>query len=198
MNANKFLFDRDFRDAHGGARNLAALQAAEERGFAQGVAEGRRRVADESEAQLASAMRRLADAAVSLLAGRDAHEAALEQEAIDFALTLGRKLAGEALRTQPLDAIAEAARSSLQHLRGVSHLVLRVSDTMVEAVDGLIQRIARERGYEGRLVVLGDPDIPPGDSRIEWADGGVTREQAHIERAVAEVLATARASNPRQ
>ena len=30
------------------------------------------------------------------------------------------------------------------------------------------------------LVVLGEPDLAPGDARIEWADGGVVRERARI------------------
>jgi flagellar assembly protein FliH len=191
-NASKFLFDCDFGGpGSGSAKNAAALQEAEARGRAQGVAEGRRQGAAEAEAQLAAAMRRLADAAVQLLAGADAHQARLEEEALAFAAALGRKLAGTALAAQPLEPILEAARASLQHLRGVPHLVVRVNEGLVEAVEARVQKIARERGYEGRLVVLGEPGIAPGDGRIEWADGGVVREQAQIEAAVNAALAGA-------
>ena len=191
-NSNKYLFDCDFRSP-GGAKNLA-LQQAEERAFAQGLAEGRRQAALEPEAQLAAAMRRLADAAVSLLAGLDAHQARLEEEALAFAAALGRKLAGRALAAQPSKAIAEAARASFQHLRGVPHLVVRVNDALVDAVEAQVQRLSRDHGYEGRLVVMGEPEIAPGDGRIEWADGGVVREQARIEAAVEQALAGAWAS----
>lgn len=187
-NASKFLFDRDFRDPGGAAKNLAALQEAEQRGFAQGVAEGRRQAAAEAEAQLAAAVRRLADGAGSLLSGLAAQQAQLEEEALAFAAALGRKLAGKALAAQPVDAIAEAARASFQHLRGVPHLVVRVNDRLVEAVEAQVQRMSREHGYEGRLVVMGDPDIAPGDARIDWADGGIVREQARIEAAVEQAL----------
>ncbi|MFD0936213.1 flagellar assembly protein FliH, partial [Methylobacterium trifolii] len=81
-------------------------------------------------------------------------------------------------------AIGEAARTALQHLRGVPHLVVRVHDGLVEEAETLMKRLARERGYEGRLVVLGDPDLSPGDARIEWADGGIVRERARIEATV--------------
>jgi flagellar assembly protein FliH len=37
-------------------------------------------------------------------------------------------------------------------------------------------------------VVLGDPDMHAGDARIEWADGGIVRERARIEAAVADAL----------
>jgi flagellar assembly protein FliH len=189
--ANKYLFDCDFRTPGGSAKNVAAVQEAEARGHAQGLAEGRRQGAAEADAQLAAAIRRLADAAVQLLAGLDAHQARLEEEALAFGAALGRKLAGTALAAQPLEALLEAARASFQHLRGVPHLVVRVNDALVEKVEAHVQRIARERGYEGRLVVMGEPNIAPGDGRIEWADGGVVRDQAQIEAALNEAVAGA-------
>ena len=187
--AHKFLFDRDFRNPGGSsAKNLADLQAAEQRGFDQGLAEGRRQAQGEAQARLAGALQRLADAAGMLLGSLDAQHAAAEDEALAFALALGRRLAGEALNDRPLAAMAEAARAALQHLRGVPHLAVRVNETLVEEVEALIQRIAREQGYEGRIIVLGDPDIAPGDVHLDWADGGVVRSQARIEEAVAQVL----------
>ncbi len=191
MSANKYLFDCDFRSPGGSAKNVAALQEAEARGHAQGLVEGRRKAAAEADAQLAAAIRHLADAAVQLLAGLDAYQGRLEEEALAFGTALGRKLAGRAVAAQPLEAITEAARASFQHLRGVPHLVVRVNQALVEAVEARVQRIARERGYEGRLVVIGEPEIAPSDGRIEWADGGVVREQARIEAAVDGALAGA-------
>jgi flagellar assembly protein FliH len=188
--ASKYLFDRDFRDPGGGAKNLAALQEAEQRGFAQGLAEGRRQAATEAEAHLAAAMRRLADGAGSLLSGLAARQTEIEEEALAFAAALGRKLAGKALAAQPMAAIAEVARASFHHLRGVPHLVVRVNDALVESVEAQVQRMCREHGYEGRLVVIGEPEIALGDGRIEWADGGVVREQGRIEVAVAQALAS--------
>jgi len=193
-NASKYLFDCDFREPGGSAsapKNAAALQEAEQRGYAQGVAEGRRQAGSEAEAQLRASIQRLADSAVALLAGLDAHQARLEEEALAFGTALARKLAATALAAHPLDAIIEAARASFQHLRGVPHLVVRVNEALVEAVEAQVQRISRERGYEGRLVVIGEPEIAPGDGRIEWADGGIVREQARIEAALDEALAGA-------
>ena len=184
---SKFLFDCDFRSPGGGggsAKTAAALQEAEARGHAQGFAEGRRQATAEAEAQLAAAVRRLADSAGTLLSGLAAQQAQAEEEALAFGTALARKLAGTALAAQPLEALLEAARASFQHLRGVPHLVVRVNDRLVEAVEAQVQRMAREHGYEGRLVVMGEPDIAPGDGRIEWADGGIVREQAQIEAAV--------------
>jgi flagellar assembly protein FliH len=37
-------------------------------------------------------------------------------------------------------------------------------------------------------VVLGVPDIQIGDCRIEWADGGLTRDRATTEAAIVEAV----------
>ena len=87
--------------------------------------------------------KRLAQAAGALLGQIDRHQAETEGLAMDFALTLGRKLAGQALAREPLAAVADAAAQALQHLRGVPHLAVRVNDRLVEEVDTLLQRLAR-------------------------------------------------------
>jgi flagellar assembly protein FliH len=187
-NPAKFLFDTDFRRSGADAKVATAMGEAEARGYMRGLADGQRQGAAEAQARLAAAMERLAAAAGALLADADAHQAETEALAVDFALTLGHKLAGDVLAREPLSAIAEAAAQSFQHLRGVPHLVVRVNEALVEPVDALLARLARERGFEGRLVTLGDPDIASGDVRLEWADGGIVRDRSRIENAVAQAL----------
>jgi flagellar assembly protein FliH len=197
--ATKFLFGTDFRQPAPDAKHAAAVAEAESRGYMRGLADGQRQVeaeaqirTAEAQAGVASAMESLAQAVAILLAGLDDHRGETEALAIDFALALGRKLAGDALAREPLSAIANAAAQTFQHLRGVPHLVVRVNDALIEAVDPMIQRMARERGFDGRIVTLGEPDIATGDVRLEWADGGVVRDQARIEQAVAQALQQAR------
>jgi flagellar assembly protein FliH len=186
-----FLFETDFRRPRPSAEALRAAEEAaqaERAAHARGVQEGRLQAEAQVQARLADAMTRLALAAAGLLAAADAREAEREAQAAEVALLIARKVAGDALAADPLAGIAEVARSALQHLRGVPHLVVRVHDSLVEEAEALVTRLARERGYDGRLVVLGDPDTLPGDARIEWADGGVVRERAQIEAAVAGAL----------
>ncbi len=186
-----FLFDTDFRRPRPSAEAMRVAEEAamaEQAAHARGMQEGRLQTEAQVQARLADAMTRLALAAAGLLAAADAREAEREAQAAEVAMLIARKVAGDALDAQPLAGIGEAARSALQHLRGVPHLVVRVHDGLVDEAEALVKRLARERGYEGRLVVLGDPETLPGDARIEWADGGVVRERARIEAAVAEAL----------
>lgn len=213
----RFLFDTDFRNPAAGkppqatgpspqedaaatqearlraeaAAREAAREAAEAEAFARGLKEGRAQAEAQVQARLADALNRVAATASGMIAAADARDAEREAQALDFAVALGRKIAGAALDSHPVAAIAEAAGRALQHLRGVPHLAIRVHDALVEETERQVARLARERGYEGRLIVLGDPGMAPGDARIEWADGGVVRERAAIEAALLAVLPTA-------
>ena len=53
---------------------------------------------------------------------------------------------------------------------------------------GQLEEIARARGFEGRLVVVSDATMAPGDCRIEWADGGVNRDSAATLSAIDDVV----------
>ena len=58
------------------------------------------------------------------------------------------------------------------------HVVVRINDALYAQAQTKLAEIAREIGFDGRLLVLAEPDIAVGDCRIEWADGGMMRDQA--------------------
>ncbi|MBB2962061.1 FliH/SctL family protein [Methylobacterium sp. R2-1] len=191
-----FLFDTDFgrprgpspADAEAAARTEAERAALEAAAYARGLQDGRAEAALQEQARLADALTRVGLAAAGLLNQSDARDGERESQALAFAQALARRIAGEALDARPLAAVEEAARSALRHLRGVPHLVLRVNEALVDEAETLMRRLSREHGFEGRLVVLGEPDMAPGDARLEWADGGVVRERARIESALEAAL----------
>jgi flagellar assembly protein FliH len=201
--ARKFLFGEDFRgptaeeEALRAAAERAAQEAARQQAFATGVAEGRRQAAAETERRLAEVMERLSAESSVRFAALDTAVGRVEDEALAYFDALARRLAGSALARQPLAAVADAAREAFQHLRGVPHLVARVGTALVEDVETLLKRSGREHGFEGRIIVIGDEELGPGDVRIEWADGGVARDRASFERALeAAVAASAGGSDP--
>lgn len=188
--ARKFLFQRDFAAPAGEQtpKGREALAEAEKRGREAGFAEGQAQARVEADAQMQQMLARIAEDVAALLARADADRAAFEDEAVAFATALAEKLAGDALAHYPMDAIGQLARKSFEHLRGVPHLVVRVNEALVEKTETLMQKIARERGFEGRLVIMGEPEIEPGDARLEWADGGIVREGAKIGASVADAI----------
>jgi len=189
--ATKFMFGTDFREGGRRAAGEADLASARSEAFRDGEAHARQ----QAEGQITGLVSQLARTAERLLSQEDVRSAAIEAQAARVAIVTAKALAGAALAARPLGEIEQAVRECLSHARLAPHLVVRVNDAAVEAVETLIKRVAQESAYAGRLIVLGQPDIMPGDGRIEWADGGFAidaqRLSRLVEQAVAVVFGTA-------
>jgi len=178
--AKKFMFDTDFRGNGRKAVDEAALEAARAEGFHSGFDQARR----EAEQQLGSLLSQLVRHGERLLAQQDERLADIEAQAAQLAIAAARGLAGAALADKPLVQLLTAARECLAHARHAPHLAIRVHESLVETVEGKLSGLARESGFAGRIVVLGEPDIAIGDGRLEWADGGIAIERAQLDEAV--------------
>jgi flagellar assembly protein FliH len=194
----KFLFDEDFgvpKRPDGLAEPTVALaqlreeaQRAEEAGFLRGVAEGRRQAEADEAARLASSLQRLALAFAQSAEHLTGTAARSEAEAAKLAVAVARKLAGALVAARPLVEIEALARSVIAELRSAPHAVVRVHDSLVDAVKARLDSIAAECGFSGALVVLGEPDIAIGDARLDWADGGAGRDRNELERSIDEAV----------
>ena len=65
---------------------------------------------------------------------------------------------------------------------------MRVNDTLHEVARARLDEMARARGFEGRLMVVAEPEIAVGDCKIEWADGGVVRDAAKTDLVIGNAI----------
>jgi flagellar assembly protein FliH len=190
----KFLFDVDFGGGGGKptiplADHAAKLAQAEQTAYRNGTAAAEAKAATEAERSLAAALASAASAFDRLRRDLAALEARLETEAIDVAVAVANKLAPALMAREPLAEMSALASECFRHLVGAPHVAVRVSEALYEPSLELLTKIGRDRGFEGRLVVLADPSVAAGDCRIEWADGGIVRDRAAIEAAIADLIA---------
>ena len=193
----KVLFDLDFSGTGSQSAEQAASKAAlevavaeaEARGYRNGYAAAQADTTAELERRKAAALERIGTAIASLSGNLGAVERRLEAEAIEVAVAVAGKLATERVAREPFTEIAALASDCFDQLGGVPHVVVRVNDALYAEARERLEDIARVRGFEGRLVVLAEPDIGFGDCRIEWADGGLNRDRARIEAAIGEAVA---------
>lgn len=195
----RFLFDNDFSAPTARAdavpatvmipepEHLERLAEAEAAAYERGLAAGREtaeaqaadRTAREA-TRLSDEAQRLASAAQSILAVLDTERARIEADAMRLAEIVAVKIAGSLVERQPRERILAMMEDCFAPLRAAPHLVVRLSDADAEPIQAELRRLVAERGFEGRLVVLGEPGMPRGDCRIEWADGGIVLDHATI------------------
>lgn len=191
MNApTKFLFDVDFtggadrKPAMSLSEHAQKLADAEAAAYRRGFAEAQADAKVESDRRIASALERIADGIAEAGKTLTAVETRLECEAVEVAVAVSRKLAPALIAREPFAEIAALASDCFRQLVAAPHIVVRIHDALYAAAREKLEQIVRARGFEGRLVVLAEPEIAPGDCRIEWADGGVNRDSAAAEAAI--------------
>lgn len=189
----KFLFDQDFsthaRSESANAADVARKVAeAETRGNRAGYAAGQADASAETVRRNAIAMEDVARTLKAIATHLGEAEARIETEAVDVAVAVARKLCAELTSREPLAELTALVTDCLRHLVSTPHLVVRINDALYEAARERIEAIARQNGFEGRLVILSDPDIAHGDCKLEWADGGVTSDRAATEAKIAELV----------
>jgi len=191
----KFLFDTDF-SAPDKSRERAAtpaeiaekIAAAEARAYRDGYDAAQREAKAESDRRAALALEEIGLGIKGIAARYDGIETRMETEAVDVAVAVARKLCSALIAAEPLGEITGLVSDCFSHLVSTPHLVVRINEQLYEVARDRIDRLAKQSGFEGRLVILAEPEIATGDCRIEWADGGVVLERAAIEAKINELV----------
>jgi len=191
----KFLFDMDFsapdrmRERPATSAEIAQkIAAAEARAYRDGYDAAQREAKAESDRRSALALEEIGINIKTIAQRFGGIETRMETEAVDVAISVARKLCSTLIAAEPLGEITGLVKDCFSHLVATPHLVVRINDSLYEAAHERIERMAKQSGFEGRLVILAEPEIGTGDCKIEWADGGVVLERAAIEAKIDELV----------
>jgi len=195
---SKFTFDVDMSHKPEQTRVLTADKLAEmtefarKEGYQQGFAEGETSEQSRTAQALLSAANTIAQRAAEMVAAREEIQRMATSEAVQLGAAVGRKLAHHLLAQHPtaeLDALIGECMSTLDQ---APHLVIRCHPDLTDPIQETAENSMATSGFSGRLIVMGDPEIPLSDGRIEWADGGLVREQetisAQIDKCIGDYL----------
>jgi flagellar assembly protein FliH len=191
----KFLFDTDFSAPHK-ARERAATPAeiaqqvaqAESRAYRAGYDAAQHEAKVESDRRAALAFEQIGVAIQTIASRFSGVEDRIATEAVDVAVAVARQLSGELVAAEPLAGVTALVADCFRHLVSTPHLVIRINEQLYESGRDRFEQLARQSGFQGRLIVLAEPDIEAGDCKIEWADGGVVRERAAIDAKISELV----------
>ena len=178
----KYLFDEDFSTGQKPTITLVEAERrradAESQAYRNGFAAGQAQAQNDAAQRASAALAMIADAMDRLDKGLAGIEARLENEAVHVSVAVAGKLAPELIAREPLAEISALATECFGELVKTPHVVVHIGAEIYEPAKARLDEIAAARGFEGRLVVMSDSAMAAGDCRIEWADGGVTRDRA--------------------
>jgi flagellar assembly protein FliH len=189
----KYLFDEDFSSGEKPTITLVEAERrradAESQAYRNGFAAGQAQAQNDAAQRAAEALALIADGMDRLNKALADIEARLESEAVEVAVAVARKLAPELIAREPFAEISALATESFNHLVKAPHVVVHIGAEIYDMAKAKLDEIAQSRGFEGRLAVLSDSGMAPGDCRIEWADGGIACDRAATLATIDDVVA---------
>jgi flagellar assembly protein FliH len=177
--ARKFLFERSFDGDLGLDLDEKAkptfteeqLDTAKKEAFEEGRRAGEQS-AMAAEAQVQTNMlATLGDRFSAALAEAEACWNRQLADLMSVATVIARKIVpvyAEKNGTSEIEAIVARA---VEEMGREPRLVVRVPEASFDFLNDRIAKIAEERAFPGKIVVLG-----PSDCKVEWADGGIERD----------------------
>ncbi len=188
----KFLFDTPFgtsktcegeanqEDFEGGVPTFsqADVDAAREEGFAAGQEEGIRAAANTTEHRITESLTVLMERLSELFRMQDDANTDTARNAITVAITIARKMFPDLASRNALGEVERAAEMAMEKVLNDSPVVVRVNPELRDPLAERIDVHTAGTAAEGRVTVSGDADLPVGDCRIEWRDGGAERDVA--------------------
>lgn len=140
--------------------------------------------------QIAAGSQQVAERLGVLLENLHTERGSLREEAAEIALTIARKLMPALMESAPTAEIEAVIENAFALLRNEARVVIYVADGEEELLGPRISEMTAEHGFDGQLVLRTNEDIAPGDVRIEWASGAITRDTPALDANIEQIVRT--------
>ena len=181
----KFMFERSFDDAtviHRAPERKPVLMKPEQidalkkESYDNGFEAGKTAGHEEQTAHMTKILSKV-EHNLTILTDSIAGLAKEQEEQIRrLSLSIARKILPTFTSQNGLQEIETLVNNTIQEMAREPRLVVRVHESEFDTLNTRIQEIATRRAYHGKVIVLADNDVVSGDCRIEWADGGISRD----------------------
>lgn len=190
----KFAFDTVFEEngtVHEGPTSTAHrsktdthIEMMKAAAYEQGMADARAELENKTEDDQSNLLKKLLDAANTLISNADQNALISQKTATDIAHKIAMTLAPAMIKREPAVEVKAVISECLQHLHREPHLAIRVSESTLEEVRPFVEQMSRECGIEERVLLLADPTLGASDCKVEWSEGGVSRSRKEIEEEI--------------
>src|SRR5690606_378662 len=102
--------------------------------------------------------------------------------------SVASKLVPELIAREPFAEIEVLATDCFRQLIATPQISIHVGQDIYDIAKHKLEEIARTRGFDGRIDVMADATLGPGDCRIEWAEGGVVRDREATLKVIVEAV----------
>jgi len=148
---------------------------AQQTAFDEGKVAGRHDAMKEAENIIAQTLQKIGQAIPAGFKTLENAHNSKKDEALKVSQAVIKKLLPTYAQNHGVDEIINVVMKCLEPLRGEPRLILKVNPEMRDVIFEKVSKIAEDFGFDGRVVVMPSSDIPAGDCKIDWSEGGAER-----------------------
>jgi flagellar assembly protein FliH len=192
LKAVKYTFDTQFdQDVSRGPASRAepkldakVVEKLKEEAFVTGVSTGRIQAEAEINSKISLSLDQIARQLHVLENQEFTRRQAAKKDVARLAHLIGKKLAATLIKAHPIGEIETLVAECLTTCQQEPKLVIKLNDALVEPMHERIEAMRLRQHLESQIILIGDADIPLGDGRVEWNDGGAERNSLELGEAI--------------
>ena len=157
----------------------AAEEKAREEGRVSGLDEGREAAWQEA---MVSLEKQNSDTLTSIDASLKNIIETLEQNAqdaysaaVDFALAVCKKAIPALCATNAIEEIRSLLKNNLHFLKDEPKISLCLTPFLADQIKPVLADMIKKESYGGKISIVRDDSLAPGDCRVEWKNGGLEK-----------------------
>lgn len=113
-----------------------------------------------------------------------------------MAVEIARKIAGDALRDDPMPRIETMVRECVSQMMKEPKIIVNVHTSLFDIMQQKLHVISQEKGLGDAISVEENAALAPADCKIDWQDGGALLDTAHMWREIEKVVGYERPEMP--
>ena len=141
----------------------------------QGIQQGRQEAQQMVESAVLSVLERTLSQMELLLNAEQQRLELAQMIALNTTIATIKKIWPNILQQLGLPLIESTLRQSMEYNPEEPRIVVRVHDSLLDAVVQRLPQLQQQQAFAGKVIVLSDAGVIAGDCKIEWADGGLER-----------------------
>ncbi len=169
--------------------NESQVKDAEQTGYCRGFLEGEKELREQAEAaagklqqDLLNAVEKLAGNVHRMMTEYNQFSQTQRGELPKLALAIARKVAGQALKNDPMPAIESMVKTCVDRLLPQPHIVITVAEPLVAALRERLAEYYAHNQDPGEISIEGNPALTAADCKIVWEHGTAARSTASLWR----------------
>ena len=164
------------------------VEIARQQGFDAGREQGLAATSEALTKQINETLLKTDEKLLAAFQTQDSVNQDLSRAAHSFAVGICKKMMPAMAKQHSFDEVGRVIEEVFAKAIEEPRITLSVHSDIAKAIEVRVSELAKEKGYEGRVLVQADEELEASDCRVDWANGGCERNTKQLWANITSIL----------